>query len=70
VRMVGHLFVFTRPLILARLAITLSGWEFLQLFGVDRDYQVARSAFAASGKTDMGEYDGKTEERPFDWRDR
>ena len=68
--MAGRLFVFTYTLILARLAITLSQREFLQLFGVDRDYQMARSAFGASGKTDMGEYDGKTEERPFDWRDR
>jgi hypothetical protein len=30
----GHLFVFAQALIFARLAITLSQWEFLQLFGV------------------------------------
>jgi hypothetical protein len=40
----GHPFVSTDPLIFARLAITLSEWEFLQLFGVGREYQVARGA--------------------------
>jgi hypothetical protein len=41
----GHPFVFILSLIFARLAITLSEWEFLQLFGVDRNYRMARSAF-------------------------
>jgi hypothetical protein len=41
------LFPFTAPLIFTRLAITLSQREFLQLFGVGRDYQMAIDAAAS-----------------------
>jgi hypothetical protein len=43
-KMPSHLYVSIDPLIFARLAITLSEWEFLQLFGVRREYQPARGA--------------------------
>jgi transcriptional regulator with XRE-family HTH domain len=47
--------VFTAILIFALLAITLSGWEFPQLFGVCRDTSGSRRRFSAWGKTDMGD---------------
>jgi len=50
----GHPFVSIDALIFARLAITLSGWEFLQLFGVGREYQLARGAKTGSGHDRYG----------------
>jgi hypothetical protein len=54
VKILGHPFVSICALIFARLAITLSEWEFPQLFGVGREYHEARGADIGSGQSRYG----------------